>query len=109
VIFVELPMFTEQVTDLVDDAMYTSFQKELLRNPTKGDVIPQTGGLRKARMRLPGRGKRGGAHVIYMHLPSCETIVLFYAYTKAEREDLSPSQLKRLRDAAAVIKREFRI
>lgn len=59
-------------------------------------------------MRLPGRGKSGGARVIYLHLPSHETIVLFYAYTKAQRENLSSEQLKRLRLAVAVIKLEFK-
>jgi hypothetical protein len=108
VIFIELPLFTEQITDLLDDAEYGRFQAELLRVPGKGDVIPQSGGLRKIRMRLPGRGKRGGARVIYLHLPAYETIVLFYVYTKAQRENLSAEQLKRLRQAADVIKQEFK-
>ena len=68
---------------------YGLFQSELLRHPDKGDVIPQSGGLRKVRMRLPGRGKSGGARVIYLHLPKHDTIVLFYLYTKAQRENLS--------------------
>ena len=106
--FVELPLFTEQITGLVDDTAYSLFQKEMLLQPEQGDVIPHSGGLRKARMRLPGLGKRGGARVIYLHLPRYDTIVLFYLYTKARREDLSPDQLRRLREAAAVIKQEFR-
>jgi hypothetical protein len=108
VTFVELPLFTEQITELVDDAAYSLFQRELLRRPDRGDVIPHAGGLRKVRMRLPRRGKSGGARVIYLHLPMYDTIVLFYLYTKAQREDLSPEQLRRLRHAAAIIKQEFR-
>ena len=87
VTFVELPLFTEQITALVDDAAYGRFQTELLRRPDRGDVMPQSGGLRKVRMRLPGRGKSGGARVIYLHLPKYDTIVLFYLYTKARREN----------------------
>jgi hypothetical protein len=108
VIFVELPLFTEQITGLLDDIDYGLFQSELLRYPEKGDVIPQSGGLRKVRMRLPGRGKSGGARVIYLHLPKHETIVLFYLYTKAQRANLSPEQLRRLRQAAAIIKQHFK-
>jgi hypothetical protein len=108
VTFVELPLFTQQITDLLDDLAYARFQAELLRWPEKGDVIPQSGGLRKVRMRLPGRGKSGGARVIYLHVPTHETIVLFYVYTKAKRADLSADQLKRLRQAAAIIKQEFK-
>jgi hypothetical protein len=108
VTFVELPLFTEQITRLVDDASYGQFQKELLRKPDRGDLIPRSGGLRKVRMRLPGRGKSGGARVIYLHLSGHDTIVLFYVYTKAERENLNQEQLRRLRVAAAIIKQEFR-
>ncbi len=107
--FVELPLFTEQITRLVDDAAYSLFQRDLLRQPDRGDVIPQGGGLRKARMRVPGRGKSGGARVIYLHLPKYDTIVLFYLYTKAQCENLSQGQLSRLRAAAAIIKQEFRV
>ena len=104
-----MPLFTELITGLVDDAAYAEFQKELLRNPKKGNVIPHSGGLRKIRMRLPGRGKSGGARVIYLHLEERVIIVFFYVYTKAESEDLSPDQLKRLRAAVAVVKKEFKL
>lgn len=94
---------------MVNDAGYALFQKELLRQPELGDVIPHSGGLRKVRMRLPGPGESGGARVIYLHLAPYDTIVLFYLYTKAQRENLSSEQLRRLRDAATLIKREFRV
>ena len=66
------------------------------------------GGLRKARLRLPGRGKSGSARVIYLYLERHDTIVFFYVYTKAKSENLTPDQLKRLRNAVAVIKQEFK-
>ena len=79
----------------------------MLLQPDQGDVIPHSGGLRKARMRLPGRGKRGGARVIYLRLPRNDTIVLFYLYTKARCEDLQPGPIETA-TAAAIIKQEFR-
>jgi hypothetical protein len=91
VTFIELPLFTDQITGLLEDIDYGLFQAELLRWPRKGDVIPHSGGLRKVRRRLRGRGKSGGARVICLHLPRNETIVLFYVYSKAQREDLSLS------------------
>ena len=63
-LFVELPAFTKIINDLLDDDSYREFQWELMSNPEQGDVIPGSGGLMKTRMRLPGRGKRGGARVI---------------------------------------------
>ena len=106
--FIELPLFTDLITDLVDDTSYAEFQKELLRQPDKGDVIQHAGGLRKVRLRLPGRGKSGGGRVIYLHLERHDTIVFFYVYTKAKSENLTADQLRRLRDAVTVIKQEFR-
>lgn len=103
-----MPAFTSQITELVDDETYREFQKELLQNPKKGDVIPNSGGLRKVRMRLPGRGKSGGARIIYLNLEEHVIIVFFYVYTKAKTENLSAAQLKRLRAAVAVIKQEFK-
>lgn len=107
--FVELPSVTQRITELVDDSIYAEFQRDLLLRPDKGDVIRHAGGLRKVRLRMPGRGKRGGARVIYLHLPKHETVVLFYVYTKAQREDLSSDQLKRLREAVAVIKQQYNV
>lgn len=106
--FIELPLFTELITDLVGDTSYAEFQRELLRQPGKGDLMQNAGGLRKVRLRLPGRGKSGGARVIYLYLERHDTIVLFYVYTKAKSENLTADQLKRLRNAVAVIKQEFK-
>jgi hypothetical protein len=106
-IFKELPLFTRQVCEITDPSVYEAFQNEFLKNPEKGDVIQHSGGLRKARMQLPGRGKRGSARVIYLYLPRSQHIVLFYLYTKAERENLSSDQLKRLRQAVEIIKQEY--
>ena len=106
--FIELPLFTELITSLVDDACYAEFQRELLRWPEKGDILQHSGGLRKVRLRLPGRGKSGGARVIYLYLEGENTVVLFYVYTKAKSENLTADQLKRLRNAVAIIKKEFK-
>lgn len=48
-IFIETPIFTEDVMELLSDDEYTEFQKYLVDNPLAGDVIQQTGGLRKVR------------------------------------------------------------
>jgi len=37
-----------------------------------------------------------------------DTIVFFYVYTKAKSENLTANHLKRLRNAVAVIKQEFK-
>jgi hypothetical protein len=62
--FVESRAFTQRIRALVDDEAYRAFQNELQSNPEKGDLVRGAGGIRKARMRLPGRGKSSGARVI---------------------------------------------
>ena len=64
-IFVESSMFEKYRTSYLSDEEYRQLQNELLKIPTKGDVIKGTGGLRKIRTASKGKGKRGGARVIY--------------------------------------------
>jgi hypothetical protein len=108
-VFVELPIFIRCADDLFSDEDLTELQNTLLANPDAGDVIPGGAGLRKLRVALPGRGKRGGARVIYYHWVSKEQCYLVYAQAKNVTASLSPDQLRRLAQAMqAVIKTENR-
>lgn len=68
-------------------------------NPLAGDVIPGTGGLRKVRWGASGRGKRGGARVIYYNQLNDGTVWLLISYTKAKFDDLPPNILRELKNA----------
>jgi hypothetical protein len=93
-IFVELPAFTQQ--RLFDDEGLREIQELLLANPVAGDLIPGGRGLRKLRAALPGRGKRGGARVIYYWRVSPEVCYLVFAYAKNKSDDLTPVQTRML-------------
>jgi hypothetical protein len=71
-----------------------------MTNPTAGDVIPGTGGLRKVRHTDPrrGKGKRGGLRVIYFWWEEGRQFWLFTLYDKDEMGDLAPQERKALRD-----------
>jgi len=97
-VFIETPLFTRQVTELLDDDSYAEFQRMLILNPQAGDVIAGTGGLRKVRVALQGRGKRGGARVIYYWFSERAQIGLLMMYPKNAQADLSATQRKTLRD-----------
>src|SRR4051812_6257437 len=88
-IFAELPAFTKECLSVASDEELRRFQRELAANPDAGDLIQGTGGLRKARFKLAGRGKSGSARVIYLWLPHVAVIVLFHFYTKQSKADLS--------------------
>lgn len=96
-LFIETPIFTRQITALMDDEAYGNFQIFLAENPETGDLIKGTGGLRKIRMALPGRGKRGGTRVIYYYLHNAAQIRLLLAYEKSEQDNLSHAQRTALR------------
>jgi putative transcriptional regulator len=63
--FIETRLFTKLVLEYLTDEEYGALQEELARHPEAGAVIPGSGGVRKMRWAPPGRGKRGGYHVIY--------------------------------------------
>ena len=58
VIFIETPVFEEDIQQLMPDETYAEFQQHLTDHPDAGDVIQDTGGIRKVRWNLPGTSKR---------------------------------------------------
>jgi hypothetical protein len=98
--FVETPIFTKQITDLLDDADYRQLQVTLAIQPNSGNVIRGGGGLRKIRWSAQGRGKRGGIRVIYYRIEE-DQIYMLFAYPKNKKEDLTTEQLKVLRTIIA--------
>ena len=106
--FVEASTFTKRLVRLVDDESYRELQNELAENPEKGKLIQRTGGLRKVRMAARGKGKSGGARVIYLYLAMHGVIYMVYVYDKGEAEDLTPAQKQELKAIAEAIKKEYR-
>lgn len=96
VIFKETPIFTKAVVRLLPDEQYKRLQTALMLRPDAGDLIRGSGGLRKIRWNLPGRGKRGAMRVIYYWDPP-EVIFMLLPYEKTEQENLTSRQVKLLR------------
>lgn len=80
----------------------------LAANPLLGDEIPGTGGVRKLRFAASGRGKRGGARVIYYWYSEEAPIYALLVYTKNVRTDLSPGEKKTVAALARAIKQHQR-
>ncbi len=79
---------------------------QLLANPQAGAVIPGTGGVRKLRVALPGRGKRGSARFIYFHLAPCARLYFLTLYLKNQQPTLSEAGKQRVRSIADATKKE---
>ncbi len=96
-IFVETPIFTVLLQELLSDDEYSEFQQFLIANPQSGDVIKDTGGLRKVRWAAGGKGKRGGVRVIYYAVDEADQIRLLLIYKKGIQDDLTAAQRKQLK------------
>lgn len=105
-VFVELPAFERHRADYLDDDGFRDLQNLLMKNPEAGDLMPDTGGLRKLRFAdaRRGKGKRGGLRVIYYWWNAGAQCWLFTIYDKDELADLTAQQRKILR---AIIKTEL--
>jgi hypothetical protein len=95
---IETSVFTRQVQATLSDEEYRTLQLALIARPDAGSLIPGSGGLRKLRWGLAGRGKRGGARVIYYWRSSAGQIFLLFIYPKNVRADLSRPELLTLRN-----------
>ena len=104
--FVETATFTRLINDLVSDEDYAKFQRALAESPDKGDLLVGCGGVRKVRMAAGGRGKSGGARVLYLYLRHRDVIYLLYLFTKGDAANLSAEGRKDMRELAHEIKKQ---
>ena len=71
-------------------------------------MVPGLGGVRRARLSNPsrGKGKRGGFRYLYLYLEKRQHIHLLLLLDKNEQEDASEDQRRQIREWVAQIKRE---
>lgn len=103
VTIVETPEFIRRVDKLLDDDEREALIAYLAANPTAGDLIPGTGGVRKLRWALEGRGKRGGARIVHFFHNSRLPLFLLTAFAKNERTDLSQADRNGLRTLTTLL------
>ncbi|GFM52228.1 hypothetical protein PSCICE_34950 [Pseudomonas cichorii] len=96
-IFIETPIFTSDLKDHLNDEEYRALQQHLAQQPDAGNLIEDTRGLRKVRWGAHGKGKSGGARVIYYHLISASQIRMILIYRKGIMDTLTDKQKAQLR------------
>lgn len=97
--FVETKLFTELVQDYLSDDEYAAMQQFLIVNPEAGDVIPASGGVRKLRWGVAGRGKRGGLRVIYFLRRRHDEVWMLTLYAKNVADNIPAKVLKKIKEA----------
>ncbi|HET9982321.1 MAG TPA: type II toxin-antitoxin system RelE/ParE family toxin [Longimicrobiales bacterium] len=104
--FIWLRTFQSSAAGLLGESERKAIEDALLADPRVGPVIPNTGGVRKMRLALPGRGKSGGARVIYYYGAAKGRIYLIAAYAKNVKADLSEADKAAIRRLVEVLDAE---
>lgn len=101
--FIETPGFSARLPARMDDDEYRAFQSFLAADPLVGDVIQNTGGVRKVRWSdsTRSKGKRGGIRVVYYYFREDGDVVLLAVYGKDQVVDLSAYDRKVIREYVA--------
>jgi hypothetical protein len=105
---VEVPTFVREAAQIWSSGELDEIKDFLARNPGSGDVIPGAGGVRKLRWAVEGRGKRGGARVIYYYHSRRLPLFLLTAFRKNRTGDLTMAQKHNIGKLVKGLLAEFR-
>lgn len=96
--FTETQRFVKRAENLLGADVLSELQLYLCKHADDGVIISNSGGIRKLRWAASGRGKRGGARIIYYFANAAGRIFLLDIYPKNEKENLSADDIKDLKD-----------
>jgi hypothetical protein len=94
--FIYIDLFERTAGEFLSDTVMEGVENLLEADPRAGMVIKGLGGVRKIRVSLPGRGKRGSMRLTYLYVEIKGRIYFLVAYPKNAQENLSASQMKML-------------
>jgi mRNA-degrading endonuclease RelE of RelBE toxin-antitoxin system len=95
-VFIETSTFSKLLYEYLTDDEYFALQSYLAEHPEAGDIVPRSGGVRKVRWALAGRGKRGGVRVIYYWKQRDDEIWMLTLYAKNEVSTIPGHILKKI-------------
>ena len=109
-VFIESKVFTRRLASLAGDSadqVLRQIQNDLIQDPERGQMVKGLGGIRKARVANPSRGKgtRGGYRYMHLYLAHRNHIHLLALFDKDEQEDLDNKERIALRQLVAELKR----
>ena len=100
---VETQEFLKRAKSVMPDSERAELVLFVGTNPEAGEIIPETGGVRKIRWAIDGRGKRGGARVIYYYHNKSMPLFLLTAYAKNQMEDLSMAERNAMKSLVPIL------
>lgn len=107
--FVNLDIFNKLWEDLgLSDDDLRELQEHLNIDPEAGKIIKNTGGVRKLRWAVKGKGKSGGVRVLYVDFLFYEKIYLLMVYTKNKKENITAKEKQIIKKKVDELKNELR-
>ena len=107
--FISLDIFNKLWEDLgLSDDDLRELQGYLNIYPDSGKIIKNTGGVRKMRWALKGKGKSGGIRVLYIDFVVYEKIYLLTVYPKSKKENITGKEKAVIRKLVESLKDELR-
>lgn len=100
---VETEVFLQRVEAILSESSRADLVHYLASNPEAGQLIRGTGGARKLRWAIAGKGKRGGARTIYYYHNESIPLFILDIYAKNEKSDLSEADKRSLKRVLAQI------
>jgi mRNA-degrading endonuclease RelE of RelBE toxin-antitoxin system len=94
--FIETSTFTKLVYAYLSEDEYLGLQNHLVQYPESGNIVPGSGGIRKVRWAMAGKGKSGGVRIIYFFKKNDDEIWLLTIYSKNEIENIPAHVLKQI-------------
>jgi len=104
---VETPLFLRKAGKMLDDEERSALIFAIGETPDAGEIIPETGGVRKLRWALKGKGKSGGARVIYYFHSERMPLLLLSIYAKNDKVNLSKAERNELKKLIPEFVREY--
>ena len=95
--FIETSTFTKYLYDYLSEDEYLGLQSFLLQYPESGKIVRGSGGVRKIRWAISGKGKSGGVRVIYYFKKQNDEIWLLTIYSKNEVTNIPTHILQKIK------------
>jgi mRNA-degrading endonuclease RelE of RelBE toxin-antitoxin system len=105
---VEMPSYLAEAERLFSLDERGAIVDRLATDPTCGVIIPGSGGIRKVRFGFGGRGKSGGARIIYLFSGEKLPVFVLAVFAKNDKANLSAAERNALARLATEIVRNYR-
>ena len=105
---IETQSYLVQAKKLLKEEEQKAIVDMIATDPTCGEVIPETNGIRKVRFAVQGRGKSGGVRVIYFFCNEAAPAFLLAVFGKNEKANLSKEDRNQLAKVTEALKRRIK-